>query len=78
MAKSVCGQLFTNHISDEQKRLSNGAEKDIGKYRTALSTIFEQLSKVELKLCEDTVVEWNTKPLPDDLQCKWVTFHLWQ
>ena len=73
----MCTHLFTDRISDEQKRLSDGAEKDIEKYRAALSTIFEQLSEAELKQCEDTAVEWNTKPLPDDLQRKLVIFHLW-
>ena len=66
----MCGHLFTERISDEQKRLSNGGEKDIGKYRAALSNVFEELSEAELKQCEDTVVEWNTKPLPDEIQCK--------
>ena len=73
----MCTHLFTDHISDEQKQLSDGAEKDIRKYCAALSTIFEQLSEAELKQCDDTTVEWNTKPLPDDLQCKLVIFHIW-
>jgi len=68
-AKSVCAHLFTDRISDEQKRLSDG-EKDIGKYRAALSAIFEELSEEELKQCEETAVEWNTNPLPDDIQRK--------
>src|ERR1700691_6039251 len=55
-AKSVCGHLFTERISDEQKRLSNGGEKDIGKYRAALSNVFEELSEAELKQCEDAAV----------------------
>ena len=66
----MCGHLFTERISDEQKRLSNGGEKDIGKYRAALSNVFEELNKAELKQCEDAVVEWNTKPLPDEIQRK--------
>ena len=53
----MCGQLFTDHISNEQKRLSDGGEQDIGKYRATLSNVFEQLSEVELKQCEDTAVE---------------------
>ena len=68
--KSVCGHLFTECISDKQKRLSNGGKKDIGKYHAALSNVFKELSEAELKQCEDTVVEWNTKPLPDKIQCK--------
>ena len=69
-AKSVCGQVFTDHVSDEQKWLSDAGEKDICKYHAMLSSIFEQLSEVELKQCEDATVEWNTRALPDELQCK--------
>ena len=66
----MCGQVFTDRVSDKQKRLSDAGKKDIGKYRAALSNIFEQLSEAELKQCEDAVVEWNTRALPDELQCK--------
>ena len=48
-AKSVCTYIFVERISDEQKRLSNSGEKDIGKYHPALSNIFEELSEAELK-----------------------------
>ena len=70
MAKSVCGHLLANRISEEQKKLSDGGEKDIGKYRAALANVFEQLSEAELKQFKDVAVEWNTKPLPDDVQRK--------
>ena len=66
----MCGQVFTDRVSEEQKRLSDTGEKDISKYCTTLSNIFEQLSEVELKQCEDAVVEWNTRALPDELQGK--------
>ena len=66
----MCGHLFTERISDEQKQLSDGGEKDIGKYRATLSNVFEELSEAELKQCEDAAVEWNTKPLPDEIQRK--------
>ena len=66
----MCGHLFTERISDEQKQLSDGGEKDIGKYRAALSNVFEELSEAELKQCEDAAVEWNTKPLLDEIQRK--------
>jgi hypothetical protein len=69
-AKSVCAHLFSGRISDEQKRLSNDGEKDIGKYRTALSTVFEGLNDEEVKDCEETAVKWNTEPLPDEIQRK--------
>jgi hypothetical protein len=46
-AKSVCAHLFSGRISDEQKRLSDDGEKDIGKYRAALSTVFEGLNEEE-------------------------------
>lgn len=51
-------------------KLSDGGKKDIGKYRPALANIFEQLSEAELKQCEDLAMEWNTKPLPDEVQRK--------
>jgi len=66
----VCGQVFTDRVSEEQKRLSDAGKKDIGKYCAALSNIFKQLSEAELKQCEDTAVEWNTRALPDELQRK--------
>ena len=50
--------------------LSNGGEKDIGKYRAALSNVFEALDNEEVKRCEDLALEWNTKPLPDEIQQK--------
>jgi len=69
-AKSVCAHLFSGRISEEQKRLSDDGEKDIGKYRAALSNIFEKLSAEEVKQCEETAVKWNTQPLPDEIQRK--------
>ncbi|KIM72740.1 hypothetical protein PILCRDRAFT_15871 [Piloderma croceum F 1598] len=54
----------------EHKILSNGGEKDIGKYCAALSNVFEALNEEEVKRCEDLAVEWNTKPLPDEIQRK--------
>jgi hypothetical protein len=67
-SKSVCAHLFADRISDEHKRLSDGGDKDIGKYRAALSNVFEELSEEELKKCEDSAVQWNTNPLPDNMQ----------
>jgi hypothetical protein len=69
-AKSVCAHLFSDRISDEQKKLSDDGEKDIGKYRAALSKIFDALNEEELKQCEESAVKWNTEPLPDDIQRK--------
>jgi hypothetical protein len=69
-AKSVCSYLFTARISDEQKSLSDGGEKEIGKYRAALANIFDNLSEEEVKRCEEVAIEWNTKPLPDEIQRK--------
>jgi hypothetical protein len=69
-AKSACGHIFADRISDEQKALSDGGEKDIGKYRAALANVFEQLSAEELKQCEDRAVEWNKQCLPDEVQRK--------
>ena len=66
--------MFADRISDKQIRLSGGVEKDIGKYWAALSTIFEGLTEVEEKQCEDMAEEWNTKPLPDDMQQKYVIY----
>jgi hypothetical protein len=50
-------------------KLSDG-EKEIGKYRAALTKVNEDLDEQELKECEDLAVEWNTKPLLDELQRK--------
>jgi hypothetical protein len=69
-AKLVCAHLFSGRISNEQKRLSNDGEKDISKYRAALSAVFEELSDAEVKHCEETAVQWNTQPLPDEIQRK--------
>ena len=69
-AKLVCAHLFSDRISDEQKRLSDDGEKDISKYCAALSAVFEELSDVEVKHCEETAVQWNTQPLPDEIQRK--------
>ena len=40
-AKSVCGHHYVEHVSDEQKRLSEGGGKDIGKYHAMLVTVDE-------------------------------------
>ena len=69
-AKSVCTYIFVERIFNEQKRLSDGGEKDVVKYHPALSNIFEELSEVDLKQCEDLAVEWNSRALPDEVQCK--------
>ena len=50
--------------------LSDDGEKDIGKYRAALAKVFNELTAAEVKQCEDLAVEWNTKPLPDEMQRK--------
>ena len=77
-AKSVCGHHFADHVSDEHKWLSNGAEKDIGKYHAALAAVFNELTDAELKRCKDDAIEWNTKQLPDEIQqkCGPVYFYL--
>ena len=59
-----------DRISKEHKILSNGGEKDIRKYSAALSNVFEALNEEEVKRCEDLAVEWNTKPLLDEIQRK--------
>jgi hypothetical protein len=64
-------------VSDEQIKLSDDGEKDIRTYRTALSNVFKTLDEEEMKACEDLAVEWNTKPLPDDVQRKLVHFLPW-
>jgi hypothetical protein len=69
-AKSVCAHLFSDRISDEQKQLSDDGEKDIRKYHAALSAVFEELSDAEVKHCQETTVQWNTQPLPDEIQHK--------
>ena len=73
-AKSICGTLFADRVSDEQKKLSDNGEKDIGHYRAALTTVFEALDEDNLKTCKDTAMDWNTNPLPDDVQRKYVRY----
>lgn len=41
------------------QRLSEGGEKDIGKYNAALATVFNRLTKEEQKCCKDNAAEWN-------------------
>lgn len=67
---------FLNCVSNEQKKLCDDGERDINKYCTALTNVFNELSEEELKECENLAVEWNTKGLPDDVQRKWVIFIL--
>ena len=73
--RSICGHRYADHISNEQKSLSNGMEKDIGKYHAALVNIWNELTEEDCKQCENNAVEWNTKPLPDNMQQKYA-FHL--
>jgi hypothetical protein len=60
-----------DRVSDEQKRLSDNGDKDIGKYRAALTSVFEELDEDDVKECEKLAIEWNTKQLPDDIQRKY-------
>jgi len=66
----VSAHIFKDRISAEQRKLSDDGEKDIGKYRAALASVFNELTEAEVKKCEDLAVEWNTKPLPDEMQRK--------
>ena len=66
----MCSHLHAEQTSHEQRSLSDNSEKDIGKYRATLGKVFDALSDVEKKECEEVVVEWNTKDLPDDVQQK--------
>ena len=75
-AKSVCSHIHSKRISDEQTKLSNDGDKIIGNYRAALGKVFEDLDEVELEECENLAVEWNTKPLPDEIQQKYGDFLL--
>ena len=56
MAKSVCGHIHADRISEEHKALSKNGEKDIGKYRAALANVFKALSEGELKEDRKSVV----------------------
>ena len=69
-ARTVCGHHYSDRVSKEHKKLSDGGEKDIGKYHTALATVFNTLTAEERRQCEDDAIEWNTQPLPDDVQQK--------
>lgn len=72
-AKSTCGHHFSDCVSDEQKKLSISGEKDIGKYHAALAHVFDRLTESEHNRCEEDAVEWNMKPLPDEIQ-QWSEF----
>ena len=69
-AKSVCGYHYSKRVSEEHKKLSEGVEKNIGKYHAALSMVFNELTEAEQQRCERDAAEWNSKPLPDDVQQK--------
>jgi hypothetical protein len=71
-AKYVCGQIYTDRVSDEQKKLSDDGDKAIGKYHAALAKVFTQLSEDEQRECESRAAEWNKGALPDELQRKLV------
>ena len=66
----MCGHHYSDRVSKEHKKLSDGGEKDIGKYHTALATVFNTLTAEERRQCEDDAIEWNTQPLPNDVQQK--------
>ena len=66
----MCGHHYSDRVSEEQKKLSDGGEKDIGKYHAALATVFNTLTAEERWWCEDDAIECNTQPLPDDIQQK--------
>jgi hypothetical protein len=69
-AKSVCGYILSEEISEEQILLSGGGEKDIGKYHAALTKIFSALNEDDLKKCKALAIEWNTQSIPDNVQRK--------
>ena len=69
-AKSVCRHHYAERVSDEQKRLSEGSKKDIGKYHAASATVFNALTMTKRKKCEEDAIEWNSQLLPDDVQQK--------
>ena len=68
--KSVCGHHYTKRVSNEQRRLLEGGEMDIGKYHAVLATVFNALTTTERKKCKEDAIEWNSQPLPDDVQQK--------
>ena len=70
-ARSVCGHCYVDRISNEQKTLSDGTEKDTGKHHAALVYVWNELTEEDRKQCKNDAVEWNTKPLPDDVQQKY-------
>jgi hypothetical protein len=70
MAKSVCGYILSEKISEEQISLSGGGDKDIRKYHAALTKIFSELDEDNIKKCGELAIKWNTQSLPDDVQQK--------
>ena len=62
-------------VSDVQIRLSGGTEKLLGKYRAALTEVFDSLSVDDQQHCEELANEWNHSQLPEDVQRRFVGIH---
>jgi predicted GIY-YIG superfamily endonuclease len=72
IVKYACGQIYIDYVSNEQKKLSNDGEKDIGKYHAALTKVFMQLSEDKQQESKSCAAEWNKGALPDELKQKLV------
>ena len=70
-AKTVCGNIFADHISEVQISLSgDGENKDIAYYRPALKKVFTDLSEEDWERCNTLAKEWNAENIPDEVVCK--------
>ena len=67
-AKTVCGNIHSDRVSDVQIQLSGGGEKNLAQYCPALTEVFDSLSDEERKHCEKLAGEWNHSQLPEDVQ----------
>jgi len=48
--------------------MSGGTEKILAHYRPALGKVYDDLSPDEKENCSQLAKEWNTAPLPEDVQ----------
>ena len=55
-------------MSEVQIGMSSGTEKILAHYRPALGKVYDDLSPDEKENCSQLAKEWNTAPLPEDVQ----------
>ena len=69
-AKSVCGRIHSDRVALVQIGLSATGEKELSKYRPALTSVFDELSDEDKQHFDRLATEWNKLRLPEDVQQK--------